>query len=183
MKKSKENSLSVRKIAIMAMLAAVSIICGKYLAINLGEALRFSLENMPIIFAGMVFGPIAGAIVGGVADAVGCLMVGYTINPVVTLGAVAIGAVGGVIPMLLKNKKMPQGLVTAISVFCAHLIGSVLIKTPGLWAYYSMPFGILLLWRMLNYLIVGIIDGVVIQALLSSKGVKMEINKVKEGDK
>lgn len=183
MKKTKINSLGARKIAMMAMLAAVSIVCGKYLAINAGEVLRFSLENMPVIFAGMVFGPLVGAIVGGVADAVGCLMVGYTINPIVTVGAVAVGAVGGVIPLILKNRRLSGGLVTAISVFCAHLVGSVLIKTPGLWAYYSMPFGILLLWRMLNYLIVGIVDGVIIHALLSSKGVKMEINRVKEEKK
>ena len=183
MKKTKINSLGARKIAMMAMLAAVSIVCGKYLAINAGEVLRFSLENMPVIFAGMVFGPWVGAIVGGLADVVGCLMVGYTINPIVTVGAVAVGAVGGVIPLILKNRRLSGGLVTAISVFCAHLVGSVLIKTPGLWAYYSMPFGILLLWRMLNYLIVGIVDGVIIHALLSSKGIKMEINRVKEEKK
>ena len=50
--------------AALAMLAAISIICGKYLAIRGGDILRFSFENLPIIFAGVAFGPVAGALVG-----------------------------------------------------------------------------------------------------------------------
>lgn len=176
--KTKNRSLGFRKTVSLAMLAAISIVCGKYLAINAGEVLRFSLENTPIILAGMAFGPAAGAIVGAVADLVGCVMVGYTINPVVTLGAAAVGVVSGLMPLLLKGKDLKKRSLTAICVLAAHLIGSVLIKTPGLSAYYSMPFGILLLWRVLNYLIVGTLDGVVVHALLKNKGVRMQINEI-----
>lgn len=168
---------------LLAMLTAISIVCGKYLAINGGEVMRFSLENMPIIFAGMAFGPLAGALVGTVADLVGCLMVGYTVNPLVTLGAALIGAVSGAVPMSLRKINIRPCLLTSLSVFCAHLIGSVIIKTVGLSAYYSMPFGILMLWRLLNYIIVGALDGIIVHTLLGNKEIKMRISRIMEEKK
>lgn len=176
--KNQSNLNRLKLIAVLAMLAALSIITGKYLAIRGGDVLRFSLENMPIIFAGMAFGPIAGLSVGVVADLVGCIMVGYTINPVVTLGAAAIGLVSGAAYSLLKKTRMHPTLITAVTVFFAHLIGSLLIKTPGLAAYFDMPFGILLLWRILNYAVVGVIDGAVVHILLRNKGIRMQIKEI-----
>lgn len=178
----KKTKISVKLTVVLAMLAAVSIICGKYLAINGGEVMRFSLENMPIIFAGISFGPLAGAAVGAVADIVGCLMVGYTINPLVTLGAAAIGFIAGIAPAVLKKAKIDGKFLTIIAVASAHLVGSVLIKTVGLAVYYSMPLWALMLWRALNYLIVGAIDGTVIYLLMRSRGIKIQINKLR-GDK
>ena len=164
--------------ALLAMLAAISIVCGKYLALNLGETMRFSLENMPIIFAGMAFGPLAGAAVGAVADIVGCLMVGYTINPVITIGAAAIGLISGFLAIKLRKIGLNPYVVTVISVFFAHLIGSVIIKTIGLVAYSGMPYPILMLWRGLNYLIVGAIDGIITHILLSNKAIKSRISVI-----
>ena len=160
------------------MLVAISILCGKYLAIRGGDVMRFSLENMPIIFAGMVFGPLAGLAVGVVADLVGCLMVGYTINPLVTIGAGIIGLTSGVIPMIFKKTAIRPSIIIAITVSVAHILGSVVIKTVGLAAYYDMPFLILMLWRILNYLIVGGIDGVVLHLLLNNKGIRMQIKEI-----
>ena len=171
----KINNLKV--VAILAMLSAISIVAGKYLAIRGGDVMRFSLENMPIIFAGMAFGPLAGALVGVVADLVGCMMVAYTINPLVTLGAMTIGIISGIIPDLAKKYTKRKWLITTITVTASHLIGSVIIKTFGLSIYYSMPFEILMLWRGLNYLIVGIIDGIIVHILINNKGVLMQINK------
>ena len=108
---------SLTVLVISAFLAAISIVCGKYLAIRGGDVMRFSFENMPILMAGMLFGPVIGAVVGVVADLIGCVMVGYTINPVVTAGAAAIGFVGGVCYYILgKIKKCPYGLKISVSV-------------------------------------------------------------------
>lgn len=179
MKKNvKFKNKGLRLTIILAMLAAISIICGKYLAIRGGDVMRFSLENMPIIFAGMVFGPIAGAVVGVVADFVGCLMVGYTINPLVALGAASIGAISGAMPKLLKRAGLSDIWIKVITVGAAHIIGSIVIKTIGLAAYYSMPLHILMLWRILNYIIVGAIDGVIVHALLNNRGVRMQIKEL-----
>ena len=177
----KINEIPLKLAAALAMLAAISIILGKYLAIPGGEVLRFSFENLPIILAALVFGPFAGALVGAVADLLGCLMVGYTINPMVTLGAVALGAVSGIAYKLLGRTALPLGVKVGSSIAIAHLIGSVVIKTFGLAVFYDMPFPVLMAWRALNYLIVGILEGILIYALLKNKMVCKQIASMKIG--
>ena len=162
------------------MLAAISIICGKYLAFGVGEVLRFSFENLPIIFAGIAFGPLAGGLVGAVADLIGCILVGYSINPIVTLGAVTVGVTSGGAYRLLKRlgiKKRP--LRVGLSVGCAHLIGSVLIKTFGLAMFYTMPVYILMLWRLLNYFIVGMLEAFILMPLMENKMLEHQLGSMK----
>ena len=176
----KKNVLfPLRLTAALAMLCAISIICGKYLAIRGGDILRFSFENLPILFAGLAFGPLAGILVGVVADLVGCVMVGYTINPIVTLGAAAIGALSGISGILLRRAKAKGWVTVAVSVTVAHLIGSVLIKTFGLAAFYDMPLMALMLWRLLNYVIVGGIEGVLLVILFKNREITRLISNFK----
>ena len=158
MQKKKRNVIfgSVKIMLAVTFLAALSIVCGKYLAIRGGDVMRFSFENLPILLAGIAFGPVAGLVTGILADLLGCLMVGYTINPLVTLGAAVIGLLGGLLFRLCK--KWPLLLKTGVAVFGAHLIGSVVIKTFGLAQFYAMPFMILMLWRLLNYTIISALE-------------------------
>ena len=169
------KKFNLKTLVFLAMLVAISIVCGKYLAIRGGDIMRFSLENMPIIFAGIAFGPLAGGLVGSVADIVGCVMVAYTINPIITLGAGVIGILSGIIPIILQKTKLKSTLILVITVASSHIIGSMLIKTVGLYAYYNMPFAVLLLWRILNYLIVGAIDGAVLHILFCRKEIRAHI--------
>ena len=176
----KRNNRFLRIAVFSSFLAAMSIVFGKYLAINIGEVIRISFENTPIIFAGLAFGPIVGAVVGVVADLVGCLLVGYAINPVITVGAAAIGAVSGVFHFFLRKREgKMRFLFIAASVLASHVIGSVLIKTIGLAAFYSIPYYTLLLWRTLNYLvIVGVPEALILIPLLSNKRINEEIKKL-----
>lgn len=183
MQKTKKQVVSARhghvavfgtlKVMVAAsLLAAMSIVCGKYLAFGVGNVLRFSFENLPIILAGMLFGPVVGATVGAAADIIGCLLVGYTLNPVITVGAAAIGFVGGTAYGLFMHKtRLCQGLCVSISVAAAHICGSVLIKTFGLAVFYDMPFPVLLLWRFVNYLIIGAIEAALLCFVLKNKAV------------
>ena len=184
MKKNKRTALSksiltgsLRALAVSAFLAALSIVCGKYLAINAGPVMRFSLENLPILFAGIVLGPLWGILVGGVADLVGCVMVGYTINPIVTLGAVSIGLFGGLLYRL--PKRLPHVVRLGLAVLTAHVIGSVLIKTWGLSAFYDLPFYALLLWRLLNYAIVGGVELSLLYFLLKNRAVRRLLDSIR----
>ena len=177
--KANEKSYQLRKSAALAMLVAISIILGKYLALSIGEVLRFSLENLPIIFAGIVFGPLSAILVAVTADLVGCLLVGYAINPIVTLGAATIAAVAGIVPRVIK-KHSPLGEKTtiALAIILSHLFGSVLIKTVGLAVFYDMPIFVLMLWRLLNYTIISVCEFSLITVLLNRDGVRREIDKL-----
>lgn len=157
-------------LAVSAMLAAMSIVCGKYLAIPVGNVMRFSFENLPIILSGMMFGPVAGALTGVVADLFGCLLVGYTINPIVTLGAFFIGFISGLICKHASAKH--DVLKIALCVIFSHIVGSVVIKTFGLAAFYSFPVYVLMAWRALNYLIVAIAEIIVLHFISKNSFIK-----------
>jgi ECF transporter S component (folate family) len=172
---------SLRVMVMCSVFVAISIVCGKYLAIRGGEVLRFSFENLPIILSGMAFGPLAGAAVGVVADLVGCLLVGYTVNPIVTLGGAMIGLLSGSAFYLLK--KAPVWLSVSVSVALSHFVGSVVIKTFGLAKFYTLPIIELALWRLLNYVIVGVIEGILIYALLKNKGFRRQLEINTEAEK
>lgn len=161
---------SLRVLALTAVLVAMSIVCGKYLAIRGGDILRFSFENLPILLAGMMFGPIVGGVAGVAADLIGCVLVGYAINPIVTLGAATIGIVSGILYRI--TPKLGVGLRSFFALTAAHLVGSVLIKTLGLAAFYDMPIGVLMLWRLLNYVIIGALEYLLIYAILKNKAIQ-----------
>ncbi len=157
-----------------ALLAALSILLGKYLAFNLGEAIRISFENLPILLAGLFLGPWSGVAVGAVADLVGCVLVGYSINPLITLGAAATGLMAGV---LGKARPLRFGRLL-LAVGASHLTGSLLIKTAGLSLYYSLPFWLTLGWRAITYLLVGAAECTVLWALSQSKALTKELANV-----
>ncbi|MBR5140442.1 MAG: folate family ECF transporter S component [Clostridia bacterium] len=173
---------ALRLVVFCALLAAISIVTGKYLAFNMGEFLRFSFENLPIIFAGMAFGPVAGALVGAVADLIGCLLVGYAINPIITLGAVSIGLISGLYRYTeFISGRFARTVRLSLTVLTSHLVGSVLIKSFGLSVFYDMPLIMLMLWRLLNYLIVGTLEGFILYHLINNKSIKIEISKIMKG--
>lgn len=168
---------NLRLLAVSAFLAALSIICGKYLALPVGNVLRFSFENLPILLAGMMFGPITGVVVGVVADLVGCVMVAYPINPLVTLGAACIGLLGGL--LFRTTKKLPLLWQTCITVILTHLVASVIVKTYGLAQYYDMPFHILMLWRLLNYVIVGVAEWLLLYTVLKNQALRRRFEELR----
>ena len=168
---------SLKVMVTSALLVAMSIVCGKYLKIPVGDVMRFSFENLPILLAGMAFGPIVGAITGVLADLIGCVLVGYAINPLVTVGAAVIGFLGGAVYWLCK--RLPHVLRTLLTVLFAHVVGSVLIKTFGLAKFYSMPFFELMLWRALNYLIVAALEFIILYFVMKNKAVRSQLESLR----
>jgi len=181
MQKNK-GAVLLRITVISALLCAISIVLGKYLAINVGDVIRISFENLPVLLAGMAFGPLVGALVGCVGDLLGCLLVGYAVNPLVTLGASLVGAISGLYRIFPKRSGgVSRFLAVLLTVFSAHAIGSVVVKTIGLSAFYAMDLGVLMLWRALNYLIVGSAEVAVLYLLTKSTGLVNEIKKINGG--
>ncbi|MBE6700174.1 MAG: folate family ECF transporter S component [Ruminococcaceae bacterium] len=168
---------NLRLLAVSAFLAALSIVCGKYLALSLGNVLRFSFENLPILLSGMMFGPITGALVGVVADVIGCVMVAYPINPLVTLGAACMGLFGGL--LFRVTKRLPLLRQTCITVIVTHFVASVIIKTYGLAQYYDMPFHVLMLWRLLNYVIVGVVEWLLLYTVLKNQALRRRFESLR----
>ena len=173
---------SLRGLCFAAILAAMSIILGKFLQIPnpFQEFIRISFENLPVILGGIALGPIAGLCIGAIADLIGCMMYGYTINPIITLGAATIGLVSGF--MANSVVKRPVFLRIILAAVPAHLIGSVLIKSFGLASWYLAKYELgmweFILWRLLNYSLVATAECVMLFILLKNKSFSLQMERL-----
>lgn len=128
-------------ITLLAMLTAISVVVG-ILCKNLFTVAvyyRFTLENLGILFAGIFFGPGAGAIVGIAVDVISCLLsTNPAVNPVIMLGAALVGATSGIVSKyFVKTRGLRQYVISAAA---AHLIGQVIVKSVGKILYFGMPW-------------------------------------------
>lgn len=150
----------------MALFAALSVVLGKFLQIPIGNSIRISFENLTVILAGILFGPVPGMLVGIVADLVGSIIMSYEINPIITLGAATVGLTSGLMFRMLKKSCNYVSLM--ICCMSAHVIGSMIIKSVGLYLFYSTAIPILLI-RIPVYIIIALAEAYIIYLLLKSK--------------
>ncbi len=173
---------SLQGLCFASILAAMSFVLGKFLQIPnpFQEFIRISFENLPIMLAGFALGPVAGVLVGAVADLIGCLLYGYTINPIITLGGASVGLISGFISNYIIKK--PLILKVIISVSASHIIGSVLIKSFGLAAWYLSKYEIglfeFIAWRFVNYVIIGTAECVIIYLLYKNRAFRNQLERM-----
>ena len=170
---------NLRVMVIAALLAALSIVLGKYLAINVSQTVRISFENLSIILAGLLFGPLIGGVVGAVADLVGCVLVGYAINPIITAGAVLIGVISGVVGLCITARgaeKLGTWRIF-VPVCAAHIVGSMVVKTIGMMVYYGTPAEIFYV-RVPLYFAIALAEGYLMLLLFRSKTFTGELHRI-----
>ena len=159
------SKLSVRTLTMLALLTAMSIIFARVFTVSTGF-LRFNLGALPTHLAAVWFGPAGGFVVGALADMIGGTLSGYSINPLITLGAGAIGLVAG-----LAWQKLPglrTGLRLQISVLLGHFVGSMVITSLALRIFYGYPWATLAV-RIPNALILSAVNVVLLRILLENR--------------
>lgn len=167
---------SVKRLALAAMLTAMSVVIGIFCktVLNFADGLfRITFENLPIILGGIFFGPVTGGLIGAASDLLSYLLSPQTYPPnlVVTLGAAVIGITSGVISHFIIRRHGP--LQFAIAGGVAHIIGSMIIKSVGLFTFYSW----LVLWRIPLYLVIAPTEILIITLLYRNSAFRRLIDK------
>ena len=179
MQKTHGHSLfgTVRRLCAVALLTALAVVIA-YLCKSLTfMQLRITFENLPIILAGYLFGPIAGMCCGLAADFLSAAMF-YGLgglSPLVTVGAGVVGFAAGAMPRWILRR--PGTLQLCVSVASAHVLGNMLVKSIGLAIYYGYTLPQLLL-RVPQYIILGGLELLLLCILLRSKGVQKVIREI-----
>lgn len=167
MRKASPVFQNVKNLTLAAMLTAISVVIGIFCKnfLNFGNGLfRITFENLPILLSGFLFGPVIGGMVGLASDLISYLLSNqvYPPNLIVSLGAVIIGVLSGLLFRLpIKSRTGRIVLSTSVS----HLIGSVVIKSIGLYQYY----GVLVLWRIPIYFVIATVEAVLLCVLFRRK--------------
>lgn len=89
------RSMTTKTLAYCALLAALSVVLARLVIPMPAADTRFSIEAVPIFIAGMLFGPIPGALVGFAADFIGCLFSPFGYNPLFCVPPILYGLFAG----------------------------------------------------------------------------------------
>ena len=130
-----KRTMTTKALAYCALLAALSVVLARLIIPMPNVTTRFSIEAVPIYLAGMLFGPMAGALVGFSSDLVGCLFSGYGYNPLFCLPPILYGVFGGLLRRWLMGKPgLPR---LAVSFLPPVVLGSILWQSAALSYVYN----------------------------------------------
>ena len=126
-----------------------------------------------IAYTGLLFGPAVGGIVGVATDLVSYFLSSqiYPPNLIVTFGAMSIGLISGFIAKFVIKKRGYAQIIVSAS--CAHLIGSVVIKSIGLFTFYGWA----IMWRIPLYFVVAPIEIMLLCMLYKNKAFRRLIDE------
>ena len=151
----------VRAMVTCALLTAVSVVLARFLIPTPNEVTRFSLEAVPIFLAGMLFGPLPGALTGFAADFIGCLFSPYGYNPIFCVPPILYGLCAGLFRPWLTRRCSPLRL--ALAFLPPLVLGSVLYQSFALAMIYgggakAAYFLTRLAARSVQFAITGVLD-------------------------
>ena len=159
----------VRAMVTCALLTAVSVVLARFLIPTPNEVTRFSLEAVPIFLAGMLFGPLPGALTGFAADFIGCLFSPFGYNPIFCVPPILYGLLAGAVRRYVTDR--PALLRTALAFFPAAIVGSVLWQSMALALVYGGDakqafFLAKLVSRSIQFALTGTVDTLIVWLLL-----------------
>ncbi len=159
-----------------ALLAAMSVILARLVIPMPNETTRFSIEAVPVFLAGMLFGPLAGGLVGFVADFTGCLLSPYGFNPIFSIPPILYGVCAGLFRHLLKKNTTP--LTIGVAFLPAVVFGSVLWQSFALAFTYSREtlqesFYAFLISRGIQFAITFVVNVLLVYLLCKSNILKL----------
>ena len=146
--------ISSHKITTMGLLIALSIILTRIASLRIAiggiEGIRIGFGGLSIILGGIIFGPLAGGIIGAFSD-----LLGYFINP---MGAymphfTLTSALTGIIPatvLLLIKKDEPNTLQLGMAIATGQIITSIILIPYFLNILFGIPWKVLMLPRIVS---------------------------------
>lgn len=116
----------------IGMLAALQVILSRFLAVPIGGFGRVALSPVASIMSGLWLGPLAGGLTGLIADLVGCVISGYSPNPLITCAAALWGVLPGLLCPAASWKRTRKILTLSLGVGLSALVCSAGLTTAGL---------------------------------------------------
>lgn len=137
------RKIATRELVFMALLISLNIVLTRIASIRISmggvEGIRIGFGGFPVILGGIMFGPVAGGIVGAMGD-----VLGYYINPMgpymphFTLTA----ALTGMIPALVLGpvkRQVPNFWQLLLAIGIGQTISSVILVPYFLQLLFKIP--------------------------------------------
>ena len=159
---------TTRRLVSLALLSALEVVLARFIVPMPNPTMRFSIEAVPIVIAGYLFGPLGGMIVGFVGDLVGTLFSGYGYNPVFAVPPVLTGLCAGLMrPLVLRKASLWR---IAASFLPAVVLGSVLWQSWWLaFIYGTRSFAAFLGMRSAQFAVTTVVNAAIILGLFRTR--------------
>ena len=162
------SRVPTKMLVTLALLSAIEVVLARFIIPMPSATMRFSIEAVPIIVAGLLFGPLPGAAVGLVGDAVGCLFSAYGYNPVFSVPPILIGLCAGLMRRLLYEKVTYFRVL--LTFLPAVILGSVLWQSYWLSFFYgTRTFAAFLGARSIQFAITSVVNAAVVYGLFKGR--------------
>ncbi|HCW50822.1 MAG TPA: folate family ECF transporter S component [Clostridiales bacterium] len=146
-----------RRLAYLGLLIALSVVLTRFASVRIAllgvEGIRIGFGGFPIIMAGVLYGPLAGAAVGAIADVVGFAMSPMgPYMPHFTLTSALTGALPALFISAARTKAGAPpslGLLLGAITF-GQTITSVLLVPYFLQSLFGMPWQVILPPRLIS---------------------------------
>lgn len=159
-------TIGTKTVAYCAVFAALAVILSRFLGFHVGETMRISIEAVPMVLAGIFFGPVPGALVGFVADFIGCMFSPFGFNPMLIMPPILYGLFGGLMrPVLAKNTNLWTLFLTML---LPVVLGSVLLQSFIMGQVYGKGFWYFFSTRSIEYSIKLVVEVIILQVLFKT---------------
>ena len=150
------KSFSTRVLVHCGLLMAISVVLSRFFSIRIPlgdvEALRIGFGTLPIVLAGFLFGPVAGALVGAGANLLGAVI--SSTGPILP-HFVLVAALGGACPAILwRLIGRPEnywGIFSCVGL--SMILNSVLLISFLMNYLFGVPHAYILPGRLLAWAI------------------------------
>lgn len=164
--------ISVGLMVVIALLTAVQIVLSRFLSIPLWN-IKIGFGFLPIMLAGILYGPLAGALVGGLSDFIGAIL--FPIGPYFP-GFTLTAAISGAMFGWVLHKRQSFGRVCGVVLFNQLVLG-LLINSFWISVLYGSSYTGLLLSRLVQYAILVPVEVIITWfALRILSPIKHQIN-------
>ena len=157
---NKAPILNTRTLVSLAALVAMEIVLSRFLSISAWNT-KIGFSFVPVVVAAMLYGPVAGGIVGALGDFIGAIL--FPIGayfPGFTLTAFLMGVVFGF--FLHREQTIPR-ILAAVAV--NQCVLSLCLNTLWISILYGSPYGPLFLTRIVQTVILFAVQTVTIIAI------------------
>ena len=135
------KKFGARTVAALGLLIALNVVLARFCSLNLWN-LRIGLNFLPIALGALLYGPLAGGLVGAFGDLIGALLFptgpyfpGFTVSALLT------GLIYGWMLYRRREKILPFAL---LAVALDQWVVSFLLNTLWISVLYGSPYGTLL---------------------------------------
>lgn len=154
------QKINTKMIVVMGMLVAIEIVLSRFLSVNAWN-LKIGFNFVPVVIAGMLFGPLYAGVVGALGDFLGAIMFPIgTYFPGFTVTALLMGAIWGF--FLHKEYNFP-GILAAILI--NQIVLSQCLNTLWISILYGSDYTALFVSRIMQTVILIVVQFVTVFAL------------------